>query len=285
MATSIAAIYRYPVKGLSPEPLDRVALRRGECLPHDRRFAIALPSTRFDPECPEWLPKTHFVMLMRDETLARLETRFDPVSGDLTVKLRDAAGEAAALRVCLGEPEGRRALAAFLDDFLGPAVEHPLRIVEAPGHAFADARRKPNATTGQYVSLINLASLAALEAALGKPVDPLRFRANVYVAGAPAWSELGWEGGEITLGAARLKVVSAITRCAATGVDPATGERDLDVVAALQRSFGHNLMGVYAEVATGADIAIGDELVAPVSGAASPPVDPAIKPGQIGRKL
>jgi MOSC domain-containing protein len=275
MATRIAAIYRYPVKGLSPERLDRVALRCGRCLPQDRRFAIALPSTRFDPEHPEWLPKTRFVMLMRDEKLARLQTRFDEASGELAVKSSDRQSEDAALRVRLGEPEGKRALAAFLDDFLGPAVEHPLRIVEAPGHAFADARRKPKATADQYVSLINLASIAALEAAVGTAVDPLRFRANVYFAGAPAWSELGWEGSEITLGGARLKIVSAITRCAATQVNPATGERDLDIVAALQRSFGHNLMGVYGEVVTAADIATGDELIAPTPPA---PVDPGIEP-------
>lgn len=275
MATTIAALYRYPVKGLSPESLERVALRRGECLPQDRRFAIALPSTRFDPQRPEWLPKTHFVMLMRDEKLARLQTRFDAASSELTVRLEDGQ-TGPALRARLGEPEGRRALAEFLGDFLGSAVEHPLRIVEAPGHAFADARRKPTATTDQYVSLINLASIAALEAALGTAVDPLRFRANVYLAAAPAWSELGWQGGEIALGGARLKIVSAITRCAATEVNPATSERDLDIVAALQRSFGHNLMGVYAEVAAAAEIAVGDELVAPLRPAASPMVDPAI---------
>jgi len=53
---------------MSAAPLARVALAPGECLPHDRRFAIALAATRFDPEHPEWLSKTHFVMLMRDES-------------------------------------------------------------------------------------------------------------------------------------------------------------------------------------------------------------------------
>ena len=85
---TIAAIYRYPVKGLSPEKLDRTTLAPGECLPHDRRFAIALPETRFDPEHPEWLAKTHFVMLMRDEALAHLRTSFDPETGELTIARR-----------------------------------------------------------------------------------------------------------------------------------------------------------------------------------------------------
>jgi uncharacterized protein len=57
-AGRVVAVYRYPIKGLSAEKMDRVVLTPGECLPDDRRFAIALGSTRFDPEHPEWLPKT-----------------------------------------------------------------------------------------------------------------------------------------------------------------------------------------------------------------------------------
>lgn len=256
MTSTIAAIYRYPVKGLSAEKLDRTTLAPGECLPHDRRFAVALPATRFDPEQPEWLAKTHFVMLMRNAALAQLHTSFNPQTGELSVE--DDAG--LALRASITEPAGCRQIADFLADFLGDAVEGPLRIVEAPGHAFADARRKPTATTDKYVSLINLASIAALEEAVATPVDPLRFRANFYFTGDPTWGELDWIGAEMTLGEARLRVIAPITRCAATEVNPATAERDLDVVASLQRGFGHNLMGIYAEVIDGGEIVDGDVL-------------------------
>jgi uncharacterized protein len=265
MTTTIAAIYRYPVKGLSPEPLLRVALSVGECLPHDRQFAIALPSTEFDPANPRWLPKTRFVMLMRDEELARLATWFDPATGELTIERR-SGGEAddsdVALRARLTDPEGCQVVGDFIGDFLGAKIERPLRVVAAPGHAFADASRKPNTTTDKYVSLINLASIAALAEAMDAPVDPLRFRANIYFSGddLPAWRELDWIGAEMALGGARLRVVSAITRCAATQVNPATAERDLDVPAALVRAFGHNLMGIYAEVVAGGSIAAGDLL-------------------------
>jgi len=258
MTATVIAIYRYPVKGLSAEKMDRVALMPGECLPHDRRFAVALGSTRFDPQHPEWLPKIGFVMLMRDEKLAQLRTRFDAESGVLAI----AANGRELLRAAMTEPDGRRRVAEFLADFLGD-VDGPLRVVEAPGHAFADARRKPNATTDKYVSLINRASIAALEEAMGVPVDPLRFRANVYLEGAPAWREHDWVGCEITLGAARLRVVSPITRCAATQVNPVTAQRDLDIVAALERAFGHINMGVYAEVVAGGEISLGDRLHAP----------------------
>jgi uncharacterized protein YcbX len=258
MLDGIAAIYRYPVKGLSPEAMQRVSLTPGTCLLDDRRFAMALGPTRFDPERPTWLPKTAFVMLMRDEALARLETRLDLETGRLSIA-RDGR---VLLDAPIGEPDGARRIAAFVEGFLEGRVKGPLRVVEAPGHTFADARRKPNATTDQYVSLIGLASIRALEAAIGAAVDPLRFRANFYFDGLPAWSELDWLGREITVGAVRLRPVAAITRCAATEVNPVTAERDLDVVAALERRFGHNLMGSYAEVASGGDVAVGERLTA-----------------------
>jgi uncharacterized protein YcbX len=258
MTTKISAIYRYPVKGLSAEKIDRVALTQGECLPHDRHFAIALGSTFFDPQHPRWLPKTRFAMLMRDEKLALLETRFDPESGVLII----AENGQVLSRGRLTEPQDCRLVAEFFANFLGIA-DRPLRIVEAPGHAFADARRKPNATTDKYVSLINRASIAALEAVMRVPVDPIRFRANVYFDGASAWCEHNWIGSEITLGTARLRVISPITRCAATQVNPVTAERDLNIVAALERAFGHINMGVYAEVLSGGEIAVGDKLSEP----------------------
>jgi uncharacterized protein YcbX len=256
MKAAIAAIYRYPVKGLSAETLDRVGLSVGQCLPEDRRFAIALASTEFDPVRPRWLSKTHFIMLMRDETLARLSTRFDPRSGMLTV----AEAGRTMLQASLVEPDGCRDIARFFDDFLGGRVAGKLRVVEAPGHAFADARPKHNASTDKYVSLINLASIRDLEAKLGAPVDPIRFRANVYFDGPAAWREQDWMGNEIATGGARLRVISPITRCAATEVSPTTAERDLPVVAELMRHYGHNLMGIYAEVIGGGDVAIGDSL-------------------------
>jgi hypothetical protein len=237
--------------------MDRVVLTRGECLPHDRRFAIALGSTRFDPKHPEWLSKIHFIMLMRDEKLAQLHTRFDPESGVLAI----AQNGQVSLCARMTEPEGCRLVAEFFSKFLGASVDNPFRVVAAPGHAFADARRRPNATTDKYVSLINRASIAALETVIGVAVDPIRFRANVYFDGAPAWSEQDWIDGEINLGAAKLRVISPITRCAATQVNPATAERDLDIVAALGRAFGHTNMGVYAEVVAGSEIGVGDALL------------------------
>ena len=66
-------------------------------------------------------------------------------------------------------------------------------------------------------------------------------------------------GREIAIGSgARLKVVKRIVRCAATNVDPQTGERDLAIPDTLLRTWGHADCGIYAEVIAPGDIAIGD---------------------------
>jgi uncharacterized protein len=251
---SIESIWRYPIKGLSPERLNAVTLTPGRCLPHDRRFALARADTEFDPARPEWLPKTKFVMLMREERLAALRSRFDQASERLVIEHEGSV----VFDARLDEPESRAALGRFIGTFLG--LDTPPRLVEAAGHSFADARRKPNATTGQYVSLINLASLAALEAAMKATLDPLRFRANLYFDGVPAWAEMDWIERQLAIGKARLRLVAPTTRCAATEVNPVTGARDQDTLGGLERGFGHTILGIYAEVVQGGDINEGDRL-------------------------
>jgi uncharacterized protein YcbX len=95
---------------------------------------------------------------------------------------------------------------------------------------------------------------------VGLSVHPLRFRANLYVSGWPAWHEFELLGRTLAIGAARLKVVKRITRCAAVNVDPKTALRDLEIPPALMRHFGHNECGIYAEVIAGGAIATGDEV-------------------------
>ena len=95
-------------------------------------------------------------MLMREERLAALHSRFDEGSERLVIEHEGSV----VFEARLDEPEARAALGRFIGTFLG--LDTWPRLVEAVGHSFADAQRKPNATTGQYVSLIHLASLAAL---------------------------------------------------------------------------------------------------------------------------
>jgi uncharacterized protein YcbX len=245
----IAGIYRYPVKGLSPERLSRVVLAPGQTLPADRRYAIENGPSGFDPADPKWMSKAYFLMLMRDEWLAGLHTHFDDASHTLTI--RDNGREAA--RGDLETVEGRAAIEQFFAANFASELKGPPKILSGGGHSFSDVAKK-------VVSIINLASLQAIEDVVGQPVDPLRFRANLYVKGWPAWHEFNLTGKTIAIGDAMLKVVKRIVRCAAINVDPATAARDLDIPHTLMRRFGHMDCGIYAEVVSGGSIAAGDTI-------------------------
>jgi uncharacterized protein YcbX len=247
----IAEIYRYPVKGLSPERLARAELKPGQTLLADRRYAIENGPSGFDPAEPKWLPKPHFLMLQRDGWLAALQTHFDDASRVLTIRRN---GEVAA-EGNLATADGRRAIENFFATAYAGQIKGPLRVLESPGHSFSDVARK-------VVSIINLGSVRAIENIVAAPVHPLRFRANLYVEGWPAWHEFDLLDRTLAVGDARLKVVKRIVRCAAVNVDPDTAERDLAIPPALQRSLGHADCGIYAEVITGGTIGAGDAIAA-----------------------
>jgi uncharacterized protein YcbX len=246
----IHAIYRYPVKGLSPEPLARTPLQVMETLPADRLYAIENGPSGFEPAAPRHQPKQRYLMLMRNERLAQLRTCFHDASHTLTI---ETEGREAA-RGDLRTSKGRAAIEAFFAGFCADELRGPPRVLHAPRFSFSDVASK-------VVSIINLASVAAIEDVVGRPVHPLRFRGNVYVTGWPAWREFDFVGKEIAVGRrARLRLIKRIVRCAATNVDPDTGIRDLSIPETLMRSFGHADCGVYGEVVEGGEIAVGDEL-------------------------
>jgi uncharacterized protein YcbX len=242
----VASLYRYPVKGLSPEPLQSVALSTGETLPFDRAYAIENGPGRFDPGAPRPLPKINFLMLMRDERLATLETRFEDASETLTI-LRDGKRVA---RGQLTTALGRRLIEQFIAAYMKTELRGAPRIVHAPGHSFSDVAAK-------CVHIVNLASVRELERIVGRAVDPLRFRANVYLDDAEAWAELGWMDREIEIGPAKLAAFARTQRCEATNVDPGTGARDMAIPAHLMRTWGHQDFGIYAKIVTGGEISVG----------------------------
>jgi uncharacterized protein YcbX len=250
----IQAIYRYPVKGLSPQKLERTSLSAGGTLPADRLYAIENGPSGFDPAEPKYFPKQRFLMLMRNEQLAALRTGYDEPSHTLTIRWEGREAARGDLRT----NEGRLAIEAFFRRFMPKDLRGPPKILSGQTplgktHSFSDVAKK-------VVSIINLASVAAVENAASSVVDPLRFRGNIYVSGWPAWHEFELLDRELTMGRARLKVIKRIMRCAATDVDPDTGIRDLTIPRTLMTNFGHADCGVYAEVVAGGDIAAGDTL-------------------------
>jgi uncharacterized protein len=246
-APHLAALCRYPVKGLSPERLDSIAIEAGQTIPFDRAYAIENGLGRFDPDQPRHLPKINFLMLMRDERLATLTAKFDTDTQTLAL-LRDGKQVA---RGQLTTPIGRTLIEQFLAAFMKSELRGPPKIVSSPGHSFSDVSAK-------CVHIVNLASVRELERHIGRPVDPLRFRANLYLEGLEPWAEFGWLDKTLGVGTTQLSVFTRTQRCEATNVDPVTGARDMAIPATLQRTWGHADFGVYAKVATGGQIALGD---------------------------
>jgi len=248
---TIGGIYRYPVKGLSPQTLERTRLSVGRTIPADRLYAIENGPSGFDPESPAYLPKQRFLMLMRNDRLASLRADFDEDSHTLIIKWENRE----AVRGDLRTKEGRLAVEAFLRRFMPKELHGPPKVLFGKnGHSFSDVSRK-------VVSIINLASVAEVESAAGAPVNPLRFRGNLHVAGWPAWHEFNLVGRVLSIGeTTRLRVVKRIQRCAATEVDPDTGIRDLPIPRTLIENFDHADCGVYAEVVTPGEISVGDTI-------------------------
>lgn len=249
MTATVARICRYPVKGLSAETLESVELAPGRPIPEDRRFALAQAGAPFDPMAPDWLPKTHFLMLMRNERLAKLETRYEAETGALEI-LREGKRVA---RGIITTPIGRAVIEDFFAAFMKAEALGKPKLVSAPGHMFSDTRE-------QVLSVINLASVHDLARIVGTEVNPLRFRGNLYLEGLEPWAEFDWMEKEITVGEARLRVVKRIQRCAATDVNPETAARDMNIPKALMRGYGHADLGVYARVLAGGTITAGDTI-------------------------
>jgi uncharacterized protein len=244
---TIARICRYPVKGLSAESLRKVTVAAGEGLPLDRKYALARPGAPFDPARPTWLPKRNFLILMTDERLAALRVAYHEAR--LTID-HDGRRE---VDTDLYTGAGRAAVERFFELFMGAKLQGRPRLVSAPGQMFTDQATK-------YVSLINLASVADLERRLDRPVDPLRFRANLYVADLPAWREFDWLGRKLGAGDVVFHVAERIDRCAATNVDPASGVRDLNLPLTLRQAYGHIDCGVLLRVTRGGDLEVGQAI-------------------------
>ncbi len=264
MIGTVAALYRHPVKGFTPEPVAVAALRAHDDFPDDRLYAVENGPSGFDPAAPAFIPKTRFTVLAQIPEVARIRTRYD--DGVFT-----AEAEGRGRAVCdLRTDAGRIAFAAWLETVLHPDhLRGPLKVVHAPGHRFMD---HPQGA----VSIVNLASVAALGARLGKTLDPLRFRANVYVTGWPAWAEIDFDPGlRLRLGGAEVELFKPIVRCVATHVDPATGVRDIEVVDALRTLEGHLHCGFYAHVVEGGVAAVGDAAETLVAGMAPDDADVA----------
>ena len=246
----VSSLYRYPVKGLSAESIDWAELIQGGFFPCDRLYALENGPSGFNSDAPEHQPKIKFLMLMKNASLAGLKTQYEERESILSILHQGKI----MVKESLASAPGRREIENFLTHYLGQEIRGPVRILKAPeGFRFTDSK-------SGFVSLVNLASVRAIEAVACGQIDPLRFRANIYIDSAPPWVETAWPGSRLIIGEAMLEVLKMTDRCAATGVEPVSGIRDMDLVQRIRGAFGHIDCGVYARVISTGRIAKGDTL-------------------------
>ncbi|HLI20780.1 MAG TPA: MOSC N-terminal beta barrel domain-containing protein [Stellaceae bacterium] len=210
---TVKELYRYPVKGVRGERLDSLAIDPALGVKGDRRFGI-----KRKPDQPDqWATKVHF-------------------------------------RVCMNTPAMAAQGPIYLDS-AGPATPHTAldrrwlmevaTVLDEPEVGLLDTRGAYNLVDtdpfkhGPTVSFLNLASLRALEAETGWTIDPKRFRMNVWFDSGEAFSELAWSDEfpgtkRIAVGNIPMRMQDACERCLAIEANPATGERDLPVLDALE---------------------------------------------------
>lgn len=242
MAT-VAELWRHPIKSHGREEIAAVAFKAGQCMPWDRHWAVPHDASKFDGTA--WAHCRNFMTGSRTPGLAGIWAKFDETTGKITLRQQD-------LGAISFNPDDD--CAAFLDwvaPLCPPDRGMPTAVVKAADRGMTDS-------DFPSVSIMTKSSHRAVEGALGQPLETERWRANIWIDGVPAWSELDWIGKTIRIGGAEFEVREPCVRCMLTATNPVTGLRDVDTLGVLQSSFGHQNFGVYAMVTKSGPVSRGD---------------------------
>ncbi|SFH16782.1 hypothetical protein SAMN04488020_107191 [Palleronia marisminoris] len=236
----VGGLYRYPIKGVGAEPLDAAFLSADAPFPGDRAWAIAHAKA---PDRSGWMPKAAFLQVMAGPGLAAV--RAETAGDRITLSHPDRPTRSFSL------PDDAAQLLDWVRPIWPEDKPAPARVLPAPPESFAD--------NGQAtVHVLTQATLDALSEAAGQTVEALRFRANIVISDAEAWSELGWVGRRLRLGDAEIEVLEPTGRCRATDANPDTGTRDIAMLELLSKTTGGKDVGVYARVTRGGTVNRGE---------------------------
>lgn len=245
MTATVRALWRHPIKGHGREALTAVTLSRGEAMPWDRRWAVALDIARLSDG--EWGPCVNFSRGSKTGALMAINALCDERAGTVTLSHPDRPD------LTFRPDHDQQAFLDWVRPLMPPESTQPLRLYRLDARGFTD-------TDYPSVSLLNLASNADLSAHMGAEISALRWRCNIHLDGLAAWAERNLIGRTIRIGTTELIVREQIRRCLATTANPETGLRDLDTLGALNRNFDHQDFGIYAEVVTSGEVTIGDRM-------------------------
>ncbi len=244
MSVTLKQIWRHPIKGIGAERISGAFLAPDFSLPLDRAFAVIEEGAA--AKHGQWQPCRNFIRGAKAPQLMAISAE---CGEDGTMRLSHPD-----LPDFTFDPKHDDAgLIAWLRTIYPPDRPAPVGLVAAPQAGMTDANFAS-------ISVLNLASLRALEARAGVPLDPRRFRGNLWLDGLTQWEELDLIDATLVIGSARLKIVEPITRCRATEANPDTGTRDVPILQMLQDGWGHSTFGVYAETIDQGHIAQDDEV-------------------------
>lgn len=259
---TIAALWRHPIKGFTPERVPETFLAEGDFFPFDRLYTLEVGPSGFDAYSPKTISKMKFAVLARFAAVARMKTRYSEIDGTFSVS--DSTG---SWRFDLRNEAGRNSLARHVETLLAQyddydPVLQPLKLLEAPPFEYTQSHFRFTDSGKGFVSFLNLNSLRDLGQRLGRVLDPLRMRANIWLEGLSAFEDHDWVGRHIRVGedGPEFEVLKPIVRCVATHVNPDTAERDVDLVTALWENYGHRDCGIYARIIKGGTVRMGDHL-------------------------
>ena len=245
--TILQKIYRFPVKGIPGHQLDKTELTAGFGIPYDRRYAI----TNGVEDTGEWMASKCFFVNSRVDGMSKFKCNFDEKS----ILLENIEGQTLGLELdnTSSLEQANQQIVSFMQS-VGVKEDLPQpKIIDRQKNAIWDYVDTP-------ISIINAESVKALDEKLGTELDPLRFRGNFIISELPAWEEFSWMGKRIQIGDCIFDVHRPIDRCPTPGVNPETGERDVEVTPDLQEHFGHIYCGMYANVIQGGDVKSGDPI-------------------------
>lgn len=231
MTGTLAQIWRHPIKAHGFEALLQSEVVAGQTLPWDRTWAVTHEVSK--PTDGAWMPCSNFSRGAKAPSLMAIGAFMDEDTETLTFSHPDYPD----LTIRPDDP----ADAAHFIDWTSPMMPADRAastgIVRTTGQGMTDADQP-------FISLGNLNSLKALSDKIGKPLDPRRFRINLWIDGFEAWEEFNWIDRTLQIGDLSFKGKSRISRCKSTMANPDTGVRDADTLGALEQGWGHTDFGI-----------------------------------------
>jgi uncharacterized protein YcbX len=228
----VRELVRYPVKSMAGVATQSAFLG-WHGLQGDRRFAFRRLN---DNSGFPWLTASRLPELLLYQPMGLDETAEEPAP----THVRTPEG----VSLALGSAE--------LQDSVSQKFGNPLELMKLKHGIFDDAS----------VSVINLATIAAISREVGQDLDTRRFRANIVIAtdSTDAFSEDSWIGGRLVFGSDETAPVVSLTmrdlRCVMINLDPDTAEADARIMKAAVR-LNQNNAGAYGTVARTGQISVG----------------------------